>query len=140
MDITVHNLLFCLLSALIAGCITVLFFNTEGKQARLWYGFFLLSFIAWISVLLARPGWGLPWLYLLPVVWIPVTFRYSIVPIDFRGFNAEVHNLGTGEPRHTQESLRGPAGTREALSLHFALTLISLLIMLILFYSFYSSF
>ena len=45
--VTINSLLFFFMAAFILACMLVLFFNAGSSRVRLWYGFFILSFIAW---------------------------------------------------------------------------------------------
>jgi hypothetical protein len=131
--ITIPMLLFFFIAAVTFMCLLVLFFLSPA-HSRTWYALILAGQIVW-TTLLYRPSWfDAPLLfYLLPLAEIALLLRFGLAGISMRQFPTM-----RGEPRVTQEQLRGPTGTREALTLYFTLAAIGLIgILLVLFRSFH---
>jgi hypothetical protein len=70
--------------------------------------------------------------YLLPLAALGIIFGNS-----FSAFSNPLPLQQTGEPRTTQEAMRGRPATREALTLYFGLVAVGLLISLLLTYAFF---
>lgn len=86
-------------------------------KIRLWYLLVLISFPFWAKWILAQPEASPPfWFYGLPVLWVIFTLWLAFPKTS--GLETPTQ---PGEPRTTVESLRGPAGTLEALRIYFTL-------------------
>jgi hypothetical protein len=114
-------------------CLLVLFFLSPA-HSRIWYAVILAGQLVWTTLLYRPSSFNAPLLfYLLPLTEIALLLRYGLSGISMRRFPTM-----RGEPRVTQEQLRGPAGTREALTLYFTLAAIGLIgMLLVLFRSFH---
>ena len=128
--ITVFVLAFFFLASLAFVCILVLQALALNPRLKAGYAAMALTYVLWIWALYNMPaGLAAWWVYALPLVWMVLLFRFG-----FSGFG-KVHQYPTftGEPRYTEESLRGRAGTREALTFYFLLLLIGLILGLVIF-------
>lgn len=122
-------LLFCFAAAFLFVCLLILFFLSNSRQAKGWYLFFMLSFVGWFWFLLAKPQWvGNFWLFILPLLWIAGSMKASS-PLTSKAPSYHPN----GEPRVTQEQLKGRAGTLEALKLYFLLLMAGLVLFLTFF-------
>jgi hypothetical protein len=110
----------------------VLFFLAHARPLKIGYQMIMLSYVAWVWLLYAIPDNSLNiiWIYALPLAWLIVLFRFGFS----KGAYPAEGPPQLGEPRYTQEALRGSAGTQEALRFYFLLLFIGLvLLQLILF-------
>lgn len=121
-------LAFFMVVGFLLSCLIILLFLSPSKQSKGWYTFFILSFIGWISILLFQPHWvGGFWLFIVPLLWIAGSLKVSY-PLTSHTMPQPKDKLFNA----TQEQLKGPAGTREALGIYFLLLAIGLVICLAL--------
>lgn len=124
-------LLFFFVAGFLLACLMVLFVLSNTPQSKVWYLFFMLSGTIWIWVLLTKPNWiNALTLFILPFLWLAGSLKVSS---PLTSGNVPPHRLN-GEPRVTQEQLKGRTGTLEAVKLYFLL----LAIVLVLFMAFYA--
>jgi len=123
------TMLFDLLAVLALVCILVLQGLAVSQRVKLGYSALALTFVVWAWRLsLAPSGTGTWWLYVLPMLWLILLFRYG-----FPGLPPREYPPLTGEPYATQESLSGAPVRRQALTFYFLLVLISLILSLLFF-------
>jgi hypothetical protein len=122
MDTTL--LLFFFVAAFLLTCLLVLLALSSSRPTKSWYLFFLVSCLGWLCLLAFRPQWanGIT-LFVIPVLWLAGTLKASS-PFTLGNVS---HPLN-GEPRVTQEQLKGRAGTLEALRLYFFLLVMALIV------------
>lgn len=128
--LTITDLLFTFISLAILGCMVVLFALSPDKRHKIGYVILILSFIAWDWFLYSLPrGTVNGWLYLMPLAWLILIFRYGFPITTPHQFPPQ-----TAEPHNTQESLQGASGTREALTFYFLLLMIGSIVLLLFLY------
>lgn len=127
------TLVFFLVAGFLLACLIILWCLSSSKQSKGWYAFFILSFIGWILMLTLQPHWvGGFWLFVLPVLWVAGSLKASS-PLTSHTMPPPKDPIFHA----TQEQLKGPAGTREALGLYFLLLTLGLLLCLILGFAFF---
>jgi hypothetical protein len=126
-------LLFFFVAAFLLTCLLVLFALSSSKPAKGWYLFFLMSCLGWLCLLAFKPQWmnGLT-LFVIPMLWLAGTLKTSS-PFTL---GSASHSFN-GEPRVTQEQLKGRAGTLEALRLYFFLLVMALIVFIAFAAAFY---
>jgi hypothetical protein len=129
--ITISTLVFFFLSAMVLACLLVLLALAQDRRHQIGYLILLFSFIAWDWSLysLPRPTTS-GWIYVLPLIWLILIFRFGFPRVTSHEFP-----VTPGEPRHTQEALRGDTGRREAITFYFAILLVGLLLTLMFLYT-----
>ena len=129
--VTVPSLLFLFLVMMTAACLLVLITINQNRRIRTWYLLVLATFIAW-GVRLFQPAYGPQdgWLYLVPLAWLAGTFALGFPKTSPDPFSGAISETGQGEPRQTQEAIRGKAGTREALQFYFSLLFVVMIAVL----------
>jgi hypothetical protein len=129
--ITITTLVFFFLSAMVIACFVVLLALARDRQHRIGFLILLFSFLVWDWALYSLPRTTtVGWLYILPLIWLILIFRFGFPRLASPQFPET-----PGEPRHTQDTLRGQAGKREAVSLYFAILLVGLLLSLMFLFS-----
>lgn len=102
----------------------ILMLISQPARVRVWYLLVLVSFPFWVQPILFQQGSPLPlWFYLIPALWIVGTLGLALPKID-----RQSPPLQLGEPKTTIESIRGPAGTSEALRIYFTLVFLASII------------
>lgn len=124
--LTLVTLLFYFLVALTIVTMVVLLLMAQRKEIKAGYTVFLFSYLGWLWLMNTLPTGSVAafWIYGLPLIWLVLLFRFG-----FPKTNGQDMAPQLGEPRYTQEFIRGEAGTREALTFYFLLLLIGLIIL-----------
>jgi hypothetical protein len=120
-------LLYFFAAAFLLTSLLVLFFLSKSRQAKGWYLFFIISSTAWLWFLVSKPQAvnGLL-LFILPLFWLAGSLKVSS-PLTSGSTTPHTPN---GEPRVTQEQLKGRSGTLEALRLYFLLLAVGLVLLI----------
>lgn len=129
--LTIKDLLFWFMASTTLVCLIILTVLVQNPRVKGWYVGFMASFLGWVgmqSLPNPKPFINLVF-YLLPMIWIAVTLAVTLPPLA----NGPAIPPQTGEPHLTQEQLRGPSGTRQALNFYFALVVIALVTMMTFF-------
>jgi hypothetical protein len=123
---TISVLLFNLLALATLLCLGALLGLWHSPSMKSWYGLFLFSYIGWGMFVYAQPATPFV-LYLIPAIWFVGTLAVGFPKHPNLQLPPQL-----SEPFTTEEYLRGPAGTREALIYYFTLTLLGLLVATVL--------
>jgi hypothetical protein len=123
--------LFLFISLLALTCMLVLFALARNRRHKVGYLMLMVTFLIWDWLLYSLPQRvAAGWLYLVPVVWLIVIFRYGFPSTTPHHFPPQ-----PGEPLETQEALQGAPATREALTFYFLLLMIGAIVMLLFLYT-----
>ncbi len=138
MAVTISMLVFVLIVAFTLACLVILSRLANNRAAKLWYVFFLVSYVLWHWGLFSRTGTlGPGWLYGLPLAWIAGTLALGFPKL---GNPPPAFPNRYDEPRVTQEQLQGRSGTHQALQLYFAILTLLFVLATVALYSRYFSF